>query len=243
MNNIHALNIKSDETHSVENDFNIESSDLMETYYCDFSNKEIEKVAKNFLEYKQNTRELVTKIFLFVREKIVFGGDRWKVKASETLKKGYGACYNKNILLIALLRYHGISSKLCANPMSKDFAKAAMGFGYVTISTPFYHCFTKVLIDEKWVDVDPTLDKNTYDTFFCPLNVDWNIDWDGYNDMLLYKGSSIGNPKIYKDIDSAFEKNLNSHFLFRYEPEFLISLWLFLGNLMMWKQIKNPPKG
>ena len=241
MNNIHALNSKSDETHSVENDFNVESSDLMETYYCDFSNKEIEKVARKFLEYKQNTRELVTKTFMFVREKIIFGGDRWKVKASETLKNGYGACYSKNLLLIALLRYHGVPSKLCANPMPKDFNKGPMGFGHITASTPFYHCFTKVLIDGKWGDIDPTLDKNTYNTFFAPLNVGWNIDWDGYSDMLLWKGIAIGDPKIYDDIDSALERNLNSHFLFRYEPEFLLSFWLSMGNSMMWKQTKNSP--
>ena len=65
MDNIYALNKKS----------NDESYDLVETYYCDFSNIEIKKAAKDFLEHKENTRELVTKIFLFVRDKIIFGGD------------------------------------------------------------------------------------------------------------------------------------------------------------------------
>ncbi len=243
MTNIHALNKIIDEEHPAENDFNYGNNDLMDTFYCDFSNKEIEKAAKNFQGYKGDTRELVTKIFLFVREEIVFGGDRWKVKASETLKKRYGACYNKNILLVALLRYHGIPSKFCAHPMQKDFCKAAMGFGYVTISTPFYHCFTKVLIDDNWVDIDPTLDNKTYNTFFAPQNVYWNIDWDGYNDMFIYKGSEIGDPEIFDDIDSALENNLDSYFLFRHEPEFLLSPWLSLGNLTMWKQTKNPPTG
>ncbi len=216
---------------------------LKETYYCDFSNKEIEKNAKNFEEYKGDTRGLVIKIFLFVREEIVFGGDRWKVKASETLKKGYGACYNKNLLLVALLRYYGIPSKLCANPMKKDFAKTAMGIAYVTVSNPFCHCFTKVLIEDNWVDIDPTLDKKTYNTFFASQNVSWDIDWDGCNDMFLYKGSEIGGTKVFDDIDSALENNLDSYFLFRREPELLLSPWLSMGNLAMWKQTKNPPAG
>ncbi len=242
MKNIHATNFKFSEIHSTENDLNIKNSDLMETDYCDYSNDEIKKVAKNFLKYKQNKRELVTKIFLFVRDDIIFGGDRWKVKASDTLKKGYGACYNKNLLLVALLRYHGIPSQLCANPMSKDFNKAAIGSGHITMSTPFYHCFTKVLIKEKWVNVDPTLDKKTYNTFFASLNVDWHVDWDGYSDMRLYNIETIiGEPKIYDDIDSALKTNLNSHFLFRYETEFLISFWMFFGNFKMWKQTKNSP--
>lgn len=180
-------------------------------------------------------------IELFVRESIVFGGDRWKVKASETLEKGYGACYNKNLLLIALLRYHGVPSKLCANPMQKDFNKAPMGFGYITVSTPFYHCFTKVLIEDKWIDIDPTFDRNTYNTFFAPLKVVWNIDWDSYNNMLLYKGSVVGPAEVYDDIDKSLAKNLNSHFLFRYEPESLVAFWLSIGNSMMWKKTKKYP--
>ncbi len=241
MNEFNTLSCNSNEIHLNEDNLNDSKTDLMKTYYCDYASEGIEKVAKNFLIYKQDTRKLVTKIFLFVRDRIVFGGDLWKVKASETLKKRYGACYNKNLLLIALLRHHGIPSKLCANPMPKDFNKAPMGFGYVTVSTPFYHCFTKVLIDGKWVDIDPTFDKNTYNTFFAPLNVNWSIDWDGFNNMLLYKGKAMGNPTIYYDIDSALEKNLNSHFLFRFEPEFLLSFWLFFGNSMMWKKTKNQP--
>ncbi len=125
--------------------------------------------------------------------------------------------------------------------MRKDFNKAAMGFGYLTVSTPFYHCFTRVQIDGNWVDIDPTFDKHTYNTFFAPLKVDWNVDWDGFNDMLLYKGSEIGAPEIFNDIDRALEKNMNSHFLFRWKPEFLLSLWLSMGNSMMWKQTKKPP--
>ncbi len=242
INNIHELNSKHDEVPRVKNDCNAVNSDLTETDYCDYSNDEIKKVAKNFLKYKQNRRELVTKMFLFVRDGIIFGGDRWKVKASETLNKGYGACYNKNLLLVALLRYHGIPSKLCANPMAKDFNKAAIGSGYITMSTPFYHCFTKVLIDENWVDIDPTLDKTTYDTFFAPLNIDWSVDWDGYSNMRLYnKEAIIGDSKIFLDIDSVLKKNLDSHFVFRYEPEFFISFWMSYGNSMMWKKTKNPP--
>ncbi len=240
MNNSHELNSKFDEANRVKSEYNTVNSDLAETYYCDFSNIDIKKTAKSFLKYKQNTRELVTKTFLFVRDEIVFGGDRWKVKASETLNKGYGACYNKNLLFVALLRCLGIPAQLCANPMAKDFNKAAIGFGHITMSTPFYHCFTKVLIDEKWIDIDPTVDKNTYNTFFGPLNVDWDVDWDGYNDMLLFKGSTIGKPKIFNDIDSGLNKNLNSHFLFKYEPEFILSSWLSSGNSMMWKKVQNP---
>jgi transglutaminase-like putative cysteine protease len=236
------MNNKPDVAHQIKNVCNSMNSDLAETDYCDYSNAEIKKVARTFLKFKKNERELVTKLFLFVRDDIIFGGDRWRVKASETLNKGYGACYNKNLLLVALLRYHGIPSQLCANPMSKNFNKPAIGYGYITMSTPFFHCFTKVLVDKKWVDIDPTLDKTTYDTFFAPLNIDWSVDWDGHSNMRLYnKEAIIGDSKTNIDIDRNIKRNLDSHFVFRYEPESFISFWMFYGNSMMWKKTKNPP--
>lgn len=239
MSTVHALKMKSEEIRPVENDLDLNHIALLETHYCDYSHKEIARVAESFSGRGKNARELVMKLFLHVRDTVIFGGDRWKVKASETLEKGYGACYNKNLLLVALLRYHGIPSKFCANPMAKDFNKAAMGFGHLTVSTPFYHCFTKVSIDGAWVDIDPTFDKHSYNTFFGPLGVDWGVDWDGFNDMLLYKGSVIGDPRIYDDIDDALDRNLDSHFLFGREPEFLVSLWLSMGNSMMWSRTRK----
>jgi transglutaminase-like putative cysteine protease len=241
LSGVNAINNETNENILDVHDYSDNKRFINKTYYCNYSNRSIEDVAINFEPYRENKRDLATKLFIFVREKIIFGGDRWKVKASETLNKGYGACYNKNLLLIALLRYHGIPAKLCANPMPKHFNKAPMGFGYVTVSTPFYHCFTKLFIDGKWIDIDPTFDKRTYDTFFAPLGVDWDVEWDSYNDMLLYKGLPIGPPKIYDDIDEALNKNLNSHFLFRWEPEFLLSMWLSLGNSMMWKKTNKQP--
>ena len=49
--------------------------------------------------------ELEKNILIYVRGGIVFSGENWQVKASETLEKGYGTCYNKNLLMIALMRY------------------------------------------------------------------------------------------------------------------------------------------
>jgi transglutaminase-like putative cysteine protease len=218
------------------------NADLIETYYCNFTDHKIQEIAETFNEYIDDIRKLVRKMFNFVRDDIVFGGDRWKIKASETLNKRYGACYNKNLLLVSLLRYYNIPSRLCANPMSKSFLKPSVGLAHLTISTPFYHCFTKVYIDSKWIDIDPTLDKTTYDTFFKPLNVEWKIDWDGYNNMELYSDSVIGVHTEYADIDKALNDNLDSHFLFRFESEKLLKIWLSIGNAKMWKKTQNAPK-
>lgn len=49
----------------------------------------------------------------------------------------------------------------------------------------FYHCFTRLLMDGRWVSIDPTLDRTNCDTFFQPAGVTWSIDWDRRSDILL----------------------------------------------------------
>jgi transglutaminase-like putative cysteine protease len=70
--------------------------------------------------------------------------------------------------MIALFRYYNIPLRLKANPMKNDFMRPAMGAAYLTVSSPFYHCFTEAYLDGRWIAIDPTLDKNTYNTFFLP---------------------------------------------------------------------------
>jgi hypothetical protein len=221
---------------SLANEFSNLDINLQGTYFCDYSHPGIQNKAKDFLKHKFDELTLIENIFLFVRDGILFGGDLWQVKASDTLKKGYGACYNKNLLLSSLLRACGVPTKFKANPMKKDFLKPAIGAAYLTVSTPFMHCFTEVEFEGSWFSIDPTLDKLTYDTCFAPLNVNWGIDWNGVNSMELYTESIIGEGVHYQDIDSALEKNLNSHFLFKKEPNFLLSKWLKAGNKIIWKK-------
>jgi transglutaminase-like putative cysteine protease len=192
-----------------------------------------------FVKASKDPNELTKNIFMFVRDKIIFGGDHWQMKASDTLRKGYGACWNKNLLLIALLRYYKIPSRLKANPMKNDFMKPAMGAAYLMVSNPFYHCFTEIYLDERWIAIDPTLDKNTYHAFFMPRIVDWGIDWNGINNMQLYTESIVGPAESYEDIDRALIFSLNSHFLFKYESRLILDLWLKLGNKKMWRKAGN----
>ncbi len=212
---------------------------LKETYFCDYNHNAIRSMANDFVQASKDPIEQTKNIFMFIRDKIIFGGDHWQVKASETLQKGYGACWNKNLILIALLRYYKIPSRLKANPMKNDFMKPAMGASYLTVSSPFYHCFTEVYLDGRWIAIDPTLDKNTYHTFFMPRNVDWGIDWNGTSDMRLYTESIAGPAESYTDIDRALIFNLDSHFLFKYESRLILDVWLKLGNKKMWRKTGN----
>ncbi len=211
---------------------------LAETVYCDHSHPAIRKFSDQFTQSSTDTADLIEKAFLFVRDTIVFGGDHWQVKASETLAKGYGACFNKNLLMIAILRAAKVQSKLMANPLKKTFAKLSAGSACRFFSDPFYHCFTNVLINGQWKALDPTLDRRTYEAFFEPAGVTWKIDWDGTTDMLLYSESVVGPSREFSHIDEALNNKLDSYFLFKNEPRFLCDLWLGMGNKTMWRKAR-----
>lgn len=211
---------------------------LAETVYCDHSHLAIRKLSDQFRQSSTDTADLVEKVFLFVRDSIVFGGDHWQVKASETLAKGYGACFNKNLLMIALLRAAKVPSKLMANPLKNTFAKLSAGSACRFFSNPFYHCFTNVLINGQWKALDPTLDRRTYEAFFKPAGVTWQIDWDETTDMLLYAESVAGPPREFNQIDEALKNHLDSYYLFRHEPRFLCDLWVGMGNKTMWSKAR-----
>jgi len=212
---------------------------LAETVYCDHSHLAIRKLSDQFRQSSTDTADLVEKVFLFVRDSIIFGGDHWQVKASETLAKGYGACFNKNLLMIALLRAAKVPSKLMANPLKNTFAKLSAGSASRFFSDPFYHCFTNVQINGQWRALDPTLDRRTYEAFFQPAGVTWQIDWDETADMLLYAESVAGPPREYNQIDEALKNHLDSYYLFRHEPRFLCDLWVGMGNKAMWRKART----
>lgn len=207
---------------------------LKETRYCNYSHPEIEKLASTLKEDAQNDLQFIEKAFYHVRDMIRFGADIWKVKASETLKKKYGPCYGKNILFIALLRNHGIECTLSANPMKRTFTRPSVGMVHRFFSNPFYHCFTKVRCNGKWMHIDPTLDVENYNTFFKPLNVNWDVNWNPNGMTPLYDESIMGESVDYHDIDEGVNRNMDSYFMFKHEPDFLLKLWLAMGNGKMW---------
>ncbi len=211
--------------------------------YCDHDHDSIVKLSRILRDRSENPITYVKRAFRYVREEIVFGGDLWQVKASETLRKGYGACYNKNLLLNALLHAGDISCRLGAYPMKRTFMRPAMGFAYLGVSEPFYHCFTQVTLDGNAFIVDPTLDRRTYDTFFGPLKVGWDVSWRDGKDMVLYTESILGPSILYGNIDEALDRCLDSHFLFRDEPFWLLRIWLAAGNGRMWSKTGRRPRG
>jgi transglutaminase-like putative cysteine protease len=177
------------------------------TRYCDFDHPAISSLARKLARGDNDRRKIAEAVFTYVRDNIRFGFDSGQVKASETLTKGYGVCWNKALLMIALLRSNGIPARLACNPLKREFMRPAMGDACSMIQEPFNHCFVQVQLEGRWISVDPTLDARTYQKLFKPHGVAWGIDWNGRDEMRLYAENIAGPATCLEDLDSAMERN------------------------------------
>ncbi len=211
---------------------------LESTYYCDHNHPDVCEVARNIRKTRNTTESIVSETFLYVRDDIAFGFDLFEQKASETLKKGYGACWNKSLLLVALLRCNNIPAHFCSVPLKRDFIKPAIGLWHILANSPYNHCLVQVNVNDKWTIVDAVLDKNTFESFYAPLGVSWEIDWNGKDDMRLYSDSILGQIKVYHDID----KTINMHVGNKELPTPLAKAGNGLVNKIMWQKTGYSPR-
>jgi transglutaminase-like putative cysteine protease len=198
---------------------------LQETYYCDYSNLMIQKTAQQFIDLNE---DVAVEIFNFVRDGYPICADEISEKASKTMQKGYGACWNKALVLIALLRYCSIQCRMVKHPLKKEFLKPLLGNNIFFLNNPYYHFFVQIYMNKKWISVDPSLDSKTYNVLYQPLNVPWNIDWDGKNDHIIHKDKIAGPIEIIYDIDGEFNNCIGNKSTQRLFISFL--------NSILWKK-------
>ena len=70
---------------------------LKPTNLCDCENERVKEKAQELIKGAQSPKEAATRIFHFVRDEILFGGDVVDAKASDALKRGVGLCMSKAI--------------------------------------------------------------------------------------------------------------------------------------------------
>lgn len=84
---------------------------LQPTRLCDFDQApEIRETAEKLRAKLTDRREVCHSIYQFVRG-LPYGLENWDIRASETLRKGWGMCSGKTNLLVAMLRSVGIPAR------------------------------------------------------------------------------------------------------------------------------------
>jgi len=181
---------------------------LIPTEVCDCDNPEVKQKASELIEGTKIPKEAAIKIFKFVRDNILFAGDKlYPVKASETLKKGTGFCVPKTNLQIALLRAVNIPARYHQLELDKDCLKNIIESLDLFPKTIWFHPTCECYLDEKWIACDGTFDKDLYEGICEKGILDKNlmptIDWDGENDLYTFKSWIIkdrGTHNSYEDI-------------------------------------------
>jgi len=208
---------------------------LRETFFCDFGNPAVRGLAEEVECDKKDAREWARAAFLLARERIAFGFDLWQVKASETIRKGYGMCSNKALVLVALLRRHGIPSRLAYVPMKREGLSPALGTMRMLMSRVLNHVIAEVHLDGKWIPVDLTLDQRTYERLFVPAGVTWGIDWDGSGPCLLFREHLVGPVFSYTVVDEALKTNAGNSA----PPKALGEPMMGYLNKRMWPKVRG----
>lgn len=154
---------------------------LIETEYCNFKYHSIAKLAKEINGGYTNNTDKSVAAFYWVRDNIRYSFGLWDKKASDVLQQEYGMCTNKAVLLTSLLRALGIPAGFIVLKV-----KGQEYFGPITpgvlkdyiekIST---HIHTCVFLKNRWLFIDPSVDKELADkTSYFNYTTEL-IDWDG----------------------------------------------------------------
>lgn len=205
---------------------------LRVTYYCDHGHPDIQEIAAELKSEDKNLLTIARRTFYFVRDGFPFGFDLYQRKASETLKRGYGACWNKSLLLVALLRCNQIPVHFGSIPLKRDFVQPAIGGWHRLANSPYNHCLVHAFLNNRWTLLDVPLDKKTFNALFLPLGVSWGIDWNGKEDVHLYRESVVGSPQIHPDIDATLNQKVGNTEL----PKCLALIGNRFVNIRMWKR-------
>ena len=197
---------------------------LEETYYCDYIHPVIQDISKQF----NTSKNIALDIFIHVRDKYALCSGETKAKASETAKNGYGTCWNKVLVILALLRSHSIPCRMIKHPLKRDFLKPLLGYDYIFLNNPYNHFFIQIYTNGKWIYTDTSLDSKAYEKLYKPLNVPWTIDWDGESDHIIHTNKSLGDFEVIEEIDKEIHNNASN----RPTPSFMIPF----SNRKYWKK-------
>jgi hypothetical protein len=137
---------------------------LQPSRLCDFDRSpELRKKAAELSVGCRNRKEKFNKIFAFVKE-LPYGLEDWDLKASQTLRKGWGMCSGKTNLLVALLRCAGIPARYRIYRIEADISlwqKVGKGSSKAErineLGETRDHVDCEVWLD-RWIDCDPGRD-------------------------------------------------------------------------------------
>ncbi len=166
---------------------------LQPTEFLDFDKKRVSDKAFEIIEGLKTDKEKAIALFYWVRDEIrymmsAFYMIKSNFKASVTLRRGYGFCVSKAVLLSSFTRAVGIPAKVhLADIRNNKVPQETIDL--LGTNVFLYHGYSELYIDDKWIKATPVFDKNTsIRAGFLPL-----VEFDGINNGILSKYDPDGN--------------------------------------------------
>lgn len=197
---------------------------LQPTDIFDFNKPKVKDKAFEITKGLKSDTEKAIALFYWVRDKIRYDmrsyipKQKINFKASTTLRRGYGFCISKSILLSSLARAVGIPARLhFADIINYKTSKKTVDMMKTDIF--YYHGYSELYLNNRWTKLTAVFDKETaIDGGFLPF-----VEFDGQNDAVFPHHDNDGNPLIeyvedrgihidlpLKDIESLFNEKYGS---------------------------------
>jgi transglutaminase-like putative cysteine protease len=160
--------------------------------FVDSDHPDVVSRARSLITPGRSAQENAVTLFYWVRDAIRYNPYGLSPApeaflASSTLKAGDAWCVPKAILLAALCRAVGIPARLgfadVRNHLSTQRLRETM-----QTDVFYFHGYTSILLDERWVKATPAFNKELCDKFgLLPL------EFDGLHDSLYHAFDATGN--------------------------------------------------
>lgn len=124
---------------------------------ADYDHPLVNETAMRVTQAEITLRGKIEQLFLFVRDDIrfAFPDDGDFVKASDTIRLGYGQCNTKATLLLALCKATDIPARIHFSLITKDIQKGFFtGFAYWIMPEEISHSWIEVEVDGSWRRID-----------------------------------------------------------------------------------------
>lgn len=161
------------------------------TFFIDSDNVDTISFAKSIIEGREGETKKAIALYYAVRDQILYDPyavslNKEHMVASYTLKQKKGYCVAKAVLLAALLRSIDIPARLgfadVTNHLNSENLKKQMGTDIF-----YYHGYTEVYLNEKWVKATPAFNLSLCDKFGVKP-----LEFDGVNDSIFHQFNQSG---------------------------------------------------
>jgi len=183
---------------------------LQPTDFFDYNKRRVKNKAIEITENIGEKLEKVKALFYWVRDEIKYNMMSYvpeikaNFKASVTLRRGYGFCVSKAILLSTFARAIKIPARIhLADIINHKISQKVIDF--MGTNVMYYHGYSEIYLDDKWIKLAPVFDiKTAHKAGFLPL-----VDFDEENNAMFSKYDKNGN---------LFVEYVKDHGVYSYLP-------------------------